>query len=99
MEEKTYTHTHVVVNHNAANAGIIASLINLCFVESTGMCTTILASPTTTATEFINIPVINAKCGGLSNPSTPNVSCHRKSDGPATTDIAVPIIRSLNAVA
>ena len=62
------------------------------------MCTVILASPTATATAFMSIPVINAKCEGLSNPSTPKVSCQRKSDGPATKETADPIMSSLNAV-
>jgi hypothetical protein len=90
-----YTY-HVVVNHKAANAGIIIALINLCF--NGGTCTIILVIPKTTPTALISIPVINVKCGGLSNPSTPNVSCHRKSDGPATREIADPIINNLKDV-
>src|SRR5918995_4424159 len=53
-----YTY-HVVVNHKAANAGIIANLINLC-LEPMGKCTITLANPRTTAIEFISIPVISA---------------------------------------
>ena len=86
------------MNHNAANAGIIAALINLCR-EGEVIRTPILARPKTVPTEFISIPVINAKCGGLNSPSTPKVSCQRKSDGPATKEIVDPIIRSFNEVA
>ena len=60
--------------------------------------TIILVIPITTPTALISIPVINAKCGGLSNPSTPNVSCHRKSVGPATREIAYSIINNLKDV-
>jgi hypothetical protein len=87
-----YTY-HVVVNHKAANAGIIIALINLCL--NGGICDIILVIPVTAPTAFMSIPVINIKCGGLSNPSIPNVSCQRKSDGPATTEIADPIIINL----
>ena len=95
--ENIYTY-HIIVNHNAANAGIIASL-TIFSLEGVKPICRILASPRTTAIEFISIPVINAKCGGLSKPSTPKASCQRKSDGPAANDTIDPIIRSLNPVA
>jgi hypothetical protein len=45
--------------------------------------------------ELTSIPVINNKCVGLRNPSTPNTSCHIKSLGPEIIDNADPIIRNL----
>ena len=47
----------------------------------------------------MSMPVARVKCVGLNSPSTPNVWCHQKSAGPATSAIPEPIINSLNAVA
>ena len=57
--ENIYTY-HIIVNHNAANAGIMASrtVFSLLGVKSVYRN---LTNPTTTAVELISIPVINAK--------------------------------------
>ena len=57
--ENIYTY-HIIVNHNAANAGTIASRTILSLEGVKGVYR-ILANPTATAIEFISIPVINAK--------------------------------------
>src|ERR671932_1347356 len=54
-----YTY-HIIVSHIAANAGIIATLINLLSLV-VGMCTIILASPNTIAIEFISMPVTKVR--------------------------------------
>jgi hypothetical protein len=41
------------------------------------------------------MPVINIRCVGLRNPSTPNTSCQIKSLGPEVIDNADPIISNL----
>ena len=56
------------MNHNAANAGTIAALINLC-LEDEVICTAILTRPTTVATAFISMPVIND--GRIQRPEQP----------------------------
>jgi hypothetical protein len=37
------------------------------------------------------IPVINTRCGGLSNPSNPKFECHTKSTGPAVKRSMIPM--------
>ena len=49
-----------------------------------------------TAKVLINIPVINIRCVGLRNPSTPKVWCQIKSLGPDIIDIIDPIMSNLN---
>src|SRR5215204_5777860 len=71
--EKKYTY-QIIVNHNAAKAGIKAmffKISNLLFVLVSEIF--ILANPMTTPIEVISIPVINDICVGLNKPSIPKI--------------------------
>ena len=64
----------MIVNHNAAKAGIktiFLKISNLLLVLVSEIF--ILASPMTTPIDVISIPVINDMCVGLNKPSIPKI--------------------------